>query len=190
MNKRLTVVLYLLRGAALALCTSNAFGETMDNPAFWQIIGDVKAASGSTDERPQALRAALEKLPPDQIQEFQQRYVAQVYAAYTWPLWGAAYVMNGGCSDDCFDYFRDWLISEGQSVYEAALDNPESLAGLEGADNLELEEFRYIAHEVFEAKTGEAMELTYPESSTAPSGDPWDEDAVDKLFPTLAAKYR
>ena len=33
-----------------------------------------------------------------------------------------------------FDYSRDWLISEGQSVYEAAVEDPETLANLDGAD--------------------------------------------------------
>jgi hypothetical protein len=28
--------------------------------------------------------------------------------------WGAAYLANGGCSDDGFDYFRGWLIGQGR----------------------------------------------------------------------------
>lgn len=161
----------------------------MDNAAFWGIIGGAKEASSNSYERPDALRAALEKLSPAEVQGFQEAYIARVYHAYTWPLWGAAYVMNGGCSDDGFDYFRDWLISEGQSVYEAALENPESLAELEGPDEFELEEFRYVADEVYEAKTGRAMEPNYPEFPGEPSGDAWDEDTVDKLYPKLAEKY-
>lgn len=102
----------------------------MDEATFWETIEGVKMASANKDERPDVLRVALEKLSPDEIQSFKETYITQVYAAYTWPLWGAAYVMNGGCSDDCFDYFRDWLISEGQAVYEAALTDPEKLADL------------------------------------------------------------
>jgi len=37
-------------------------------------------------------------------------------------------LINGGCSDDGFFYFRAWLISRGQKVYDAALQNPDSLA--------------------------------------------------------------
>ena len=33
--------------------------------------------------------------------------------AYTWDLWGAAYVIEDGCSDDCFRDFRAYLISLG-----------------------------------------------------------------------------
>jgi hypothetical protein len=161
----------------------------MEKAAFWEIIGDVKSVSSSSYERPDALRAALVKLPPDEIQGFQEAYAAQIIAAYTWSLWGAAYVMNGGCSDDCFDYFRDWLISEGQSIYEAAVEDPETLAELEGTDEFELEEFRYVADEVYESKTGRAMQPNYPEYPGDPSGEVWDEDTVDKLYPKLATKY-
>ena len=36
--------------------------------------------------------------------------------SYRWDLWGAAYLANGGCSDDGFDYFRGWLIGQGRKV--------------------------------------------------------------------------
>ncbi len=161
----------------------------MDKAVFWEIIENAKSASPSSYERPEGLRAALQKLTPDDIQAFQEAYIAQVYQAYTWPLWGAAYVINGGCSDDCFDYFRDWLISEGQSVYEAAIENPETLAEVQGTDEFELEEFRYVADEVYESKTGRAMQPAYPPFPGDPSGEAWDEDTVDRRFPKLAAKY-
>ena len=161
----------------------------MDDSAFWEIIEGAKSGSSSSYDRPQALHAALQKLPPDEIQGFHETYIAKVDTAYTWSLWGAAYVMNGGCSDDCFDYFRDWLISEGQSVYEAALENPESLASIEGAEEFELEEFRYVADEVYETKTGRRMDPNYVEFPNDPTGETWDEDTVDKLYPKLAEKY-
>lgn len=173
----------------MALFSQFTFGETMDNATFWEIIERSRMASPSKGERPDALRAVLEQLSPDEIQSFQESYIAQIYEAYTWPLWGAAYVINGGCSDDCFDYFRDWLISEGQTVYEAALKDPETLADLPRIDEIELEEFRYVADEVYEAKAGRAMEPTYPPFPGDPAGDPWDEDTVDKLFPKLASMY-
>jgi Protein of unknown function (DUF4240) len=33
--------------------------------------------------------------------------------SYRDPLWAAAYLVNGGCSDDGFEYFRGWLIMHG-----------------------------------------------------------------------------
>jgi hypothetical protein len=50
--------------------------------------------------------------------------------AYTRSLWGAAYVMHGGCSDDSFSDFRATLISHGRTIYDAALADTESLADL------------------------------------------------------------
>jgi hypothetical protein len=175
--------------AVITLFGQVTFGETMNKAGFWEIIESAKLASPSKDERPEALRAVLEKLSPDEIKSFHEAYLGLVSTAYTWPLWGAAYVMNGGCSDDCFDYFRDWLISEGQSVYEAALKDPETLAQLPRIDVIELEEFRYVADKVYEDKAGRAMESTYPPFPSEPAGDSWDEDTVDKLFPKLAAMY-
>ncbi|WP_342210876.1 LysR family transcriptional regulator [Streptomyces sp. DH-12] len=46
------------------------------------------------------------------------------------PLWAAAYVINGGCSDDGFDYFRGWLIAQGREVFERAVARPGALADL------------------------------------------------------------
>jgi hypothetical protein len=45
--------------------------------------------------------------------------------AYPWDLWGAAFVINGGCSDDGCERFRARLIMQGRDVFERALDDPE-----------------------------------------------------------------
>lgn len=50
--------------------------------------------------------------------------------AYRWDLWAAAYLINGGCSDDGFDYFRGWLMAQGRQVWDDALADPDSLAAL------------------------------------------------------------
>jgi hypothetical protein len=49
-------------------------------------------------------------------------------ASYRWDLWAAGYLINGGCSDDGFDYFRGWLITQGRQIWEAAIADPDSLA--------------------------------------------------------------
>lgn len=50
--------------------------------------------------------------------------------SYRWELWGAAYLINGGCSDDGFDYFRGWLLGQGRATWQAALADPDSLASV------------------------------------------------------------
>ncbi|HHQ6600568.1 TPA: DUF4240 domain-containing protein [Serratia fonticola] len=76
----------------------------------------------------QALDSALRQLSPEELIAFKKRFTELHNQAYRWDLWAAAYIMGGGCSDDGFMDFRDWLISRGQSVYEAALINPDTLA--------------------------------------------------------------
>ena len=39
-----------------------------------------------------------------------------------------AFIVNGGASDDGFDYFRGWLIAQGREVFEGTLAKPDSLA--------------------------------------------------------------
>jgi hypothetical protein len=44
--------------------------------------------------------------------------------SYDADLWAAAYIVNGGCSDDGFDYFRGWLILQGKKIFETMLHSP------------------------------------------------------------------
>ena len=80
-------------------------------------------------------------------------------AAYRWDLWAAAYLINGGCSDDGFDYFRGWLLAQGRRIWEEALADPDSLAALfpDGADDVyESEDMRAAAYRAYEEVTGAA----------------------------------
>lgn len=160
----------------------------MNEEQFWKLIDSVKNKSEDCDERVENLEAELSKLSFDEIKSFDEIYFNQIIRAYRWDLWGAAYVINGGCSDDCFRYFCDFLISEGKEVFESALKNPESLAELDDME-AELEEFGYVALELYEEKAGSEMpdnSIPYPQE---PVGDQWDEDGIEKLYPKLAEKY-
>ena len=161
----------------------------MKEPEFWKIVEKVRLSTDEIYERPGKLAQSLDGITHDEIRDFAEIYLDLVARAYTWPLWGAAFVISGGCSDDAFDYFRDWLISEGKEVYARALEDPESLADLEHIEEPELEEFRYVAEEVYEKKTGKTLEFRERQFSYEPSGEAWDEDTVDKMFPKLAEKY-
>jgi len=162
----------------------------MEVSDFWKIIAAARSAGGDDpDGRVEALREQLAGLPPRELQSFQNHYDTLISRAYRWDLWGAAYIINGGCSDDGFRYFRDWLISEGEETYEAALADPESLARLPRIELAENELFGYVALEVF--AEGEAGELNRDMSSEEadPAGDAWEEEALYELFPKLAEKY-
>ena len=128
----------------------------MQEDKFWSIVEAARKAAGSDiDGRVEALEAQLRKLSTSEIQGFQNVYDTLVLRAFRWDLWGAAHLMNGDCSDDGFVFFCHWLISEGKARYEAALQDPDSLAEVERLDLFELEMFAYVAQDVFEDKDGE-----------------------------------
>lgn len=163
----------------------------MNTDEFWQIIDTVHAASGGDmDQKCELLRQRLSELEPQDLRDFIDHFDAADAAAYSWPLWGAAYVMHGGCSDDSFSDFRATLISHGRSTYERALADPESLSELEFEDEEEIcyEGFQYVKNDVAEEKLGELPKRTvqFPE---LPSGEEWDEDSLDQRYPKLSAKY-
>jgi hypothetical protein len=173
----------------------------MDEMTFWRLIeASREAAEGDIERRPEELQALLAKLPPDDIVRFDGIYRTLVARAYAWDLWGAAYVINGGCSDDGFDYFRDWLISKGRSAYATALRSADSLADLVDEDDLdvgcELEGLRYAPAAAWAESTGRD-EDDFPDSApepqaAEPAGEPWSEDPDElaRRFPKLCAKFQ
>jgi len=168
----------------------------MTNDTFWEIIAKSKSASdGDMDAQVQALQRELLNLPADEIVEFERVFGEYTQQAYRWDLWGAAYIIGGGCSDDAFVDFRSWLISMGQSVYERAIADPDSLADIEmgpdGEEDAFFEEFAYVASQAYEKKTGSDMPFPERNHPAEPVGEPFEEDGVELEhdFPRLWGKY-
>lgn len=167
----------------------------MDNKTFWKLIDSSrKEAEGDPEEQMGILAEKLEELSEAEIVDFDRIFTEHWVRAYHWPLWGAAYVIGQGCSDDGFADFRGWLISRGEKVYEEALADPESLARVmkDHDDNGQIEGFQYLATQAWEAKTGRDGS-EFPDSGVQhpekPTGKEWKEDEVDRLFPKLAKKF-
>jgi hypothetical protein len=162
----------------------------VDSDRFWSIVDSAKSrAGGDVDSRIETLKQQLEPLSASELQAFQVQYDARIRDSFRWDLWGAAYLMNGGCSDDGFRYFRDWLISEGRAVFEAALASPDSLAQLPRVELAELELFGYVALELYEQKGGGELARDFSSELTMPAGQEWTEEQLPNLFPALADKY-
>lgn len=163
----------------------------MDHNQFWNIIESAKRRHPDDAEaQADAVCDSLKELPADEIIAFDKIYDELRFRAYNWDLWGAAYVMNGGCGDDGFEYFRAWLISRGREVYERALDDPDSLADeFDGSRSLhELEPLFYAPLHAYEARTGEPMpqrDRSFPELA----GRQWDVSELDARYPRIAAKF-
>jgi hypothetical protein len=151
-------------------------------------------AGDDTGRQSELLETRLRSLPPDQIVAFQQHRHELDRRAYTWDLWGAAYVIEDGCSDDCFRDFRAYLISLGPKVYEAALRDPDSLASVvQDAEAGDWENADSVAGDAYSEVTGEDIPVDDSDLSGPPRGVPWDDDAQGDLlrrYPALAARFR
>lgn len=173
----------------------------MSRPTFWRIIDGIAHSGAEPDDRLDALEKELKVLSLNEIIAFEMAFRQLLNEAYTWDLWGAAYVIHGGCSDDGFEYFRRWLVSRGRQAYEAALANADSLRELElsptGPDGCwEFEEFYYVAMKVFGDKggDGDVRDHSEPEAGLGgpgPSGDEFadDEEHLKKRYPKLWRRF-
>ena len=184
----------LLAVSFIAACSKStpifAASITINEQKFWQLIETVKTEAGTNlESRPTVLQNHLASLDPEEIQGFQQRYETLLLEANSWSLWGAAYLMNGGCSDDGFKYFRDWLISEGEKTFKDAVVSPDSLASIARREYFELESFGYAALQAYAAKKAGELERDFKVEYAVTAGVEWTESDLPRLFPALAAKY-
>jgi hypothetical protein len=159
---------------------------------FWDIVEDGRAYA-DLDQRLALIRSRLEKLLPKGVINFERMFNQKLADAYTWDLWGAAYFINGGCSDDGFYYFRAWLVSQGKATYQEAIQNPDSLALVVGfdQDDYEFEALWYLPAEVYEALTGESIPPSHFSWPQEPLGTRWDFDddaLLSAKLPRLVAK--
>ena len=163
----------------------------MNKEKFWQLIQRVHVEGlDDMDKKSELIKEALAKLSADEVIGFQTLFDEQMDKAYSWELWGAAYVIGGGCSDDAFTDFRSALISRGETSFKAVLANPDSLAEQTlDEDTLFYEGFQYAVSEGVEAAADSRPERYKPHPSE-PSGEEWadDEDSLKSLYPKLWAK--
>jgi len=165
-----------------------------DDERWWDFVDRARQEAGEPQARAALLVDWLSRLDVDQIVAFDRFFLERVNEAYRTELWEVAYIMNGGCSDDGFDYFLGWLVSEGKQRYLAALADPRAAAdGVEPDEEpFECEEMWGAASHAFAARTGQSIETYYEEH--APNvprsniGEPFDEDTVEERYPEVAAR--
>jgi len=169
----------------------------MNRDEYWLLIERALDQSGGEhDAHEEALQRAVGALAPDAILDFERHSRDLLAASYQNRLWGAAYLINGGCSDDGFDYFRAWLVAQGRSVYEAALAKPDSLAEYArlGDGDVELEALWYVANRAYEAVTGKPIpdEVSADSADVEEQDDDFDfedDDAMSTRYPRLWARF-
>ncbi|MGV4322309.1 DUF4240 domain-containing protein [Bacillus mojavensis] len=148
----------------------------MNETSFWQLIDQ----AGSQEEPNEWLRDTLLKKETDEIIDFEFMIQTLMQKSYQSSLWGAAYILMDGCSDDTFDYFRGWLIAQGKETFEKVLDDHEYLAAYITEETLDEE--GYPQNEDLLSVATEA--LTYKKTGD----DDWDDEVYDELLDTLEQK--
>jgi hypothetical protein len=154
----------------------------MDTGQFWKLIADARAqVADPADSEAVAAQATvlLSAFPPPEIVATEPVLQGLMAASYRTLLWAAASLINGGCSDDGFDYFRGWLIVQGREVFERSVADPDSLADLPvigppriGKPPIECEDTLYIVMRAPRTATGQeipadALTVRYPELEDA-----------------------
>ncbi|WP_130797259.1 DUF4240 domain-containing protein [Streptomyces otsuchiensis] len=171
----------------------------MEETEFWEIVDRTReAAGGDPDEHADLLVEQLSTLDPVAVTDFARHFESRFVRAYRWDVWGAAWVLLDGASDDCFENFRCWLIAQGRQVFEGTLHDPDALAELltrfdEETDG-EAEDIGYAAFDAYEQLTGDELpELSLPEAPSEPLGVPVDfedERALAAVYPRLWERFR
>ncbi|MDN3657896.1 DUF4240 domain-containing protein [Ferruginibacter paludis] len=165
----------------------------MDEDPFWKIIQTTKDKSGGDYEQQQkALADELGKLTAGDIILFDNRFRYLRGRANTWELWGAIYIIHGGCSDDSFNDFREWVIGQGKAFYYKTIQDPESLVEVntDKIEEVDWEGLGYVASTVFQEMTGQDIPSAFEEHQGT-TGKEWTEESDDLklMFPELYAKY-
>ncbi len=169
--------------------------QALDEAGFWQLIEETRSAAGNdTGRQSDLLKDRLTHLSPQAIVDFARIRHSLDRRAYTWNLWGAAYVIQDGCSDDCFRDFRGYVISLGRVPYENAMSNPDSLASVvQDAEKGDWENADNVAPDAYSSVTSDDFPFDTSDLSGPPSGTRFDENdaaGLARRYPRLAARFR
>ncbi|MGF2413304.1 MAG: DUF4240 domain-containing protein [Ferruginibacter sp.] len=172
------------------LTSSDTTTQLMNEDEFWKLI-DKSRASANNNYQAQiiSLKTILLTLEPIDIEKFDNTFMALLATSYDYRLWGASYIINGGCSDDCFDYFRQYLIGHGKEKFYKTIKDPEScVSWVKSEEEDNWEGLQYPAIEAYKQKTGKEIPKTYHPKFDL-KGKPFDEATVMKQYPKLAKKF-
>jgi hypothetical protein len=187
----------------------------IDFDSWWAVIERARAAAGDgaedrnppDDPLPGALVDELATLTPAELVDWYVGHVEVTDSAYHYPLWNAAYLIEGGCGDDGFMDFRDGLALQGRDVFTRAVAEPDSLADLplvvRMADDkgwLGFESINHLVRKAYHRVQGETASLDEAlekavralQRPPAPTGTDWDvedDDANRRNLPRLAALF-
>ncbi|MBN8790143.1 MAG: DUF4240 domain-containing protein [Terrimonas sp.] len=170
------------------LLTDNAgVDNLMEEDKFWQIIKITRDNSKRHYQiQCQLLTEYLSNLSGQEIIQFDRTFSVLMARSYSFRLWEPAYSLNGGCSDDAFEYFRSWLIAQGKNKFYWTIKCPRLLFFVGVKELIEhYEGIAYCAYEAYQQKTGldipQRQDIQY-----ADGGKMFKEDEAFLRYPELA----
>lgn len=162
----------------------------MNKTEFWNSIEKVRIQPNNRREQDSLIKEVLSQLELEEIVSFFQIYSYYHYWANRTELWNAAILINGGCSNDGFIDFRDWLILQGKEIYYKAIDDPDTLIEIAPFGEARADLGGFI-NEVHNGKTG-IFHIPYPdldEVEVPPiDGSKLNEKVAMQALPKLGAK--
>jgi hypothetical protein len=133
----------------------------MDIREFWNLIEQTKAATnGNPDWHAGLLTERLAALPVEEIMDYSRIHDVLMRRAYRRELWDAAVIIEGGVGTDGFVDFRSGLIAQGETIYENALRDPDTLADVvEAGEYIRNQTMGDVDSDAYREKTGEDYPL-------------------------------
>ncbi|WFE31652.1 DUF4240 domain-containing protein [Micromonospora sp. WMMD975] len=167
---------------------------------FWQLIDQARAGAGEEADAVAARAVALlAERDPEEIVGYAEHQRRVIAASYRVDLWGAAYLINGGASDDGFEYFRGWLMTQGRAVFARAVADPDSLAELPrvraaalSGEEFECEDMLAAPWDAYRKATAAELPAGRERAPEPDLNDFWDfddEDEARRRLPKLAALF-
>jgi hypothetical protein len=157
----------------------------MDIKTFWKIIDSARKENDGWEDMYEPLVNRLAKLEGNEILLWQNIFDEYQRLSYKNKLWAAAYVINGGCSDDGFDYFRGWLMAQGKKIFLNALKEPDSLTKVEAVEeDVEYEDIFGVAADAYFKKmevNDSNYDLFYAELKKYPLPDELKKEMISEI---------
>ncbi|MGC5032654.1 DUF4240 domain-containing protein [Micromonospora sp. DT229] len=166
---------------------------------FWQLIDSARSGGGEPGAIAARAVALLAARDPEEIVGYAHHQRRVLSASYRVDLWGAAYLINGGASDDGFEYFRGWLMTQGREVFARVVADPDSLAELPrvrsaalSGEEFECEDMLAVPWDAYRKATATDLPTDRQPPPVSDLNDFWDFDDADEArrrLPRLAALF-
>jgi hypothetical protein len=122
----------------------------MNRHTFWKLIEESRG-----EDQIARLTARLKQFSPHEISTFDAIIRTLLLQSYKRALWQAFADVVGFVSDDRFEYFRCWLIAQGEGIFLEVTTHPARVCEFVSKEtDASLEELLYVANDAYEQVTG------------------------------------